>query len=271
MHKILFTIIFCCCCVIGHAQKKGLEYVDTSLIDQPSKSTYEETVAAPEVDTTTDNIGDILSDTTLYVTRIDLSRDSVTKWKNDKRFAYMKDLDNLLKQKQRDDASEVKNVPTDTSPSFLEKVLSSGAIKIFFWTVAIVFVLFILYKLFLSNGIFKRNTRSSPVNELLEEEKFVSVSDYDKLIHQSVKLGDFRMAVRYLFLKNLAHLADKEYLHLSADKTNYEYVQEIRADKKNEFSSLVLTYEYIWYGNFSLNQETYTGIEKKYNSFYNKI
>lgn len=99
----------------------------------------------------------------------------------------------------------------------------------------------------------------------------VTVSDYDKLIHQSCKLGDYRMAVRYLYLKNLAALADQELLTLSADKTNYQYVQEIEAGLKNEFASLVLIYEYTWYGNFSPAQETYTGIEKKYIDFYKKI
>jgi len=97
MRKAFFTIICFCCCIAVHAQNKSYEYSDTSLNDQPA--VVSETPVFEEDTTTvsnTGNTGDILSDTTLYVTRIELSRDSVSKWKADKRFAYMKNLDSLL-------------------------------------------------------------------------------------------------------------------------------------------------------------------------------
>jgi len=268
MHKFLFTIVFFCCALSLHAQDKPFEYSDSSLLIE-SQQTVNTGTVSDEDSIVTEN-RDILSDTTLYINPIEIVPDSITKWKSDRRFGYMKNLERLLKEKQQQEV-EADDKPADNSGSFLYKLLTSPFIRLFFWGVAVCFVLFLIYKLFLSNGIFRRNTRSSPLQELPTEEEPVTVSDYDKLIHQSCKLGDYRMAVRYLFLKNLARLADKEYLHLSADKTNYQYVQEIRADKKNEFASLVLTYEYIWYGNFPLNQEAYTGIEKRYSSFFHKI
>lgn len=139
----------------------------------------------------------------------------------------------------------------------LERVLSSGIIQVLLWMIAISFVLFILYKLFLSEGIFKRSRRSSVVTEIAEPALEKTVLDYDKLLHQSVKLADFRMAVRYLFLKTLARLSEKEYIQRSVDKTNYQYLQEIGIDKRKEFASLILTYEYSWYGNFPVTQEMF--------------
>ena len=279
MNKAFLTIILSCICIVGYAQNKGFEYVDTSLVKQ-AESASDTTVTYSsgadnnnEENKNNDNTGKILSDTALYITKIDIAADSVRQWKKDKRFAYMRNLDSLLKKKQQENkaVNNDSHLKEDHSASFLERILSSGIIRIIFWAIAISFVGFILFKLFLSNGVFKKSVSTSQIEELPEEVMPVTVHDYDKLIHQSCKLGDYRMAVRYLFLKTLAQLSDKEYLQLSADKTNYQYVQEISPNKKNEFASLVLTYEYCWYGHFLLDQETYSGIEKKYIAFYHKI
>ncbi len=266
-----------CCGTTVQAQNKNFEYVDTSLNATPPEEVTKSTIFEEENTTSAEGEKpDILSDTTLYINRISLSQDSVSKWKNDKRFAYLKILDSLLKQREKEKPADkdqpVGNPSRENTPSFAEKLLSTNIVQAFFWIIAIAFVVFILLKLFLSNGIFRNGYRSLPVDELPPgAEQLVAVSDFDRLIHQACKLGDYRIAVRYLFLKNLARLAEKEYLHLSADKTNYQYVQEIAEDKKNDFSALVLTYEYVWYGNFSLKQETYTVIEKKFSTFYHKI
>jgi len=265
MHKLLLSIIL----ILGSlnlvcAQDKSFEYADSSLLNEPGKTGNDNAELTEEKD--------ILSDTTLYINRIEIPPDTVAGWKNDKRFAYIKALDSLLKIKQQEDLA-ANNERLKTKPNnFFRNLFASRIPQLFFWTVAIAFVLFILYKLFLSNGIFKRSTTSSIiVKEVPEEEVIATVADYDKSIQQAIAQQNYRLAVRYLFLKNLVHLADHEYVHYSPDKTNYQYVQEIRADRKNEFATLVLNYEYVWYGNFSLNSESYTGIEQKFNSFYNKI
>ena len=266
MYKAFLTIALFCCIFKTHAQDKRFVYTDSSLLE--GSASTEDTSAGAYGNTNEDQVIDILSDTTLYIGNINIAPDSVIYWKKDERFAYIKNLDSLLKDKQKQDSQH--DDKPGKADSFLIWLLNSAVIRMLFWAIAIFFVSFILYRLFLSSGIFNRNSRSLPVDRKLEDEQNRSASDYDKLIQQSRTLGDYRLAVRYLFLKNLVHLADKEFLQLSADKTNYQYVQEIAIDKKNEFSSLVLTYEYIWYGNFPLNLETYTGIEKRFNSFYNK-
>ena len=271
MHKTAFTILFLIFNVCSLAQEKQFEYTDSTLLmetqtlEEPNSDVDENDIG------NNDSAGEILSDTTLYIYPIKISPDSVVGWKNEKQFSYIRNLDKLLKKKQQEDISKYSGEIETGQESFLQKLLSSKFLQLFFWIIAIAFVLIVLYKLFLNNVIFRKNSTSSEPAIIQEMPEPVTVSDYDKLIHQSCKLGDYRMAVRYLYLKNLAALADQELLTLSADKTNYQYVQEIEAGLKNEFASLVLIYEYTWYGNFSPAQETYTGIEKKYIDFYKKI
>lgn len=183
----------------------------------------------------------------------------------------MKNIDSLLEIKKQEEIDAYKESLTNKQGKFIQKLLSSGILPFFFWSMAIAFVIFILYKLFLSNGIFKRNSVSVPVIETPEEMILATVSDYEKLVQQSIDLADYRSAVRFLFLKTLVQLAEGEYIQRSADKTNYQYVQELKPEKRNEFSALVLNYEYVWYGHIPLNRELFNGIEKKFIAFNNKI
>ncbi len=271
MYKAACTILFLFFYICSHAQEKRFEYADSSLLMETQTLDDNNSDVDENSNDNSNSAGDILSDTTLYIYPINISPDSVVKWKNEKQFSYIRDIDNLLKKKQQEDISKYSTENEPSEDSWLQKLLSSQFLRVFFWIVAIAFVLIVLYKLFLSNAVFTRNTKSSEPAKTPEMPEPVTVSDYDKLIQQSCRLGDYRMAIRYLFLKNLAALADHEYLVLSTEKTNYQYVQEIEAGFKNEFASLVLIYEYTWYGNFKPAPETYTGVEKKYIEFYKKI
>lgn len=266
MHKSFLTIILVLGSIWGlHAQDKRFEYADSSLLIEPGETSNNDEIPAEEKD--------ILSDTAIYINRIHISPDTVAGWKNDKRFAYVNNLDSLLQNKQQEDKRPVEDeLPKEKENSFFKNLFASGVPQLIFWGVAIAFVLFIIYSLFLSNGVFRKGTTAATSeNTAPEEDLMASEADYDKLIGQSVSQGNYRLAVRYLFLKNLVCLGNREHIHYSPDKTNYQYVQEIRADMKNEFASLVLNYEYVWYGNFPLGSEAYNGMEKKFSSFYNKI
>jgi hypothetical protein len=270
MIKRIFTfLLFSCSLFNSFAQDNRFEYKDSSLLNETGQ-----TGTNKELDTSTPIVEeekDILSDTILYITHIDISQDSVISWKNNKRFSYMKYIDSLLKIKKQEELDAYNEALNDKSVNFIRQLLSSGVMQFIFWAVAIAFVVFILYRLFLSNGIFKRKFAEVRVITTPEELKSATISDYDKLMHHSIDKADYRSAVRFLFLKTLVQLAEGEYIKQSADKTNYQYVQEIRTDMRNEFSSLVLNYEYVWYGNVTLNRELFDGIEKKFIAFKNKI
>ena len=53
---------------------------------------------------------DILGDTTLYINRITISKDSFNGWKSGKGFGYMPYLDSMLRAKKRDRSRGLKSV-----------------------------------------------------------------------------------------------------------------------------------------------------------------
>jgi hypothetical protein len=59
---------------------------------------------------------------------------------------------------------------------------------------------------------------------------------------------------------------------LSVDKTNFDYVKEMgNHPLRNDFASITLYYDYVWYGEFDIEEETYLKMEKNILEFNNKI
>jgi hypothetical protein len=242
------------------AQDQRFEYSDSSLMEDPSET--KEYVIEPEKAAE--------PDTMLYSRLIIIPNDSLRAWKTNPSFKYMRNLDSMLKAYQE---SMKKKNQSDYGSSSVPRYnpFSSVFVQTILWILAGATVLFILYRLFLSNGLFIRNREAKTVQEITEEQHVADVQDFDALVKQSYRQGDYRMAVRWLFLKTIRQLGDKGLLQPSPDKTNYQYVQQIEAGKKNEFASLVLHYEYVWFGHVSISREQYEQVEQRFQVFFNKI
>ena len=263
MRKIIFisfcTILFF---AVADAQQKNDAYQDTTVTDTAS------TAADIEV-TPTDTI---YVDTTLYYNRLTISPDSIESWKNLNSFAYVKHLDSLLKAKQETEKRKEKEV-SSSGRSWFESLLSSDALQFILWMLAAFFILFILYKLFLTEGIFRKNPKYSKYLKPQAEEEIINEqSNFEQLIKQALQSGNYRLAVRYNYLKTIHKLADKGLIILAADKTNYQYVNEIsNPNFQNDFAALTLNYEYVWYGEFVIEINIYTRIETGFSQFNSKL
>ncbi len=239
------------------------------------------------------------ADTSLRPNQLTIPIDSIESWKNLKAFAYAKYLDSLLKERQEKEklkivqrtrsssstktSSSSKTSPSDTEeegPGWFERLFASPITRVVIWILAILFVLFIVYKLFLSEGAFRKRSKKplAPVAEVTEE-IVTSESDFDALISKAVQNGNYRHAVRYQYLKVLHRLAEKHLIEMAADKTNYQYVREVGSrggaavnqQFQNDFASLTLSYEYVWYGEFGVDNVIYRRIETGFNQFNQKI
>lgn len=265
-------------CTVAKAQEKKYVYTDSSLIQTedgtdiydsvavsaPIQQAYEEDVKQEVVEI----------DTTLYYTSLDIPKDSIEAWKNLKGFGYIKYMDSLLKAKQDENNKRLKEQPDDTpSTSWLDRMLSSSGLQFFLWLLAVIFILFILYKLFLTEGVFRRVSASAKDNKPdVAEEIIDHESDFDALIRNAVQVGNFRLAIRYHYLQTLHLLAQKNQIQLATDKTNYQYVSEIvNKGYQNEFAALTLNYEYAWYGEFAIDELLYSKLKGAFVSFKNKI
>lgn len=258
----------------AEAQKKFV-YEDTSLLQKeeeyvPDEETKVEVVPKESsINDTNESYEPETVDTSLYKNTLYLPYDSVKNWKNLKEYAYTRYLDSLLKNEKK---PEPQTQRPSSGPSFFESILNSGFVKILLWTLAICFVLFIIYRLFLAEGVFQRKTKSVENAEAAEEEVITNESNFDTLINTALQNSNYRQAVRYQYLRTLHLLADKDLVELAPDKTNYQYVREIsNRDIQNDFASLTLNYEYVWYGEFNIDKELYQKIGNNFISLNQKL
>ena len=238
---------------------------------------------------TQDSSTDSSDDSTIIYNDADTARsnvienDTILKWKNSREFGYIHYLDSLLR-KQKNLKTDTVSVDENTGRinrkrvqgndlSGLNKILNSLPVQIFFWSLAFIFIFFIFYKVFFKNGIFRGGRKKQIIgNDEEPVDELADISSYDALVWQAEKENNFNLATRYLFLKTLKNISDKELIHFAGDKTNREYLDEMKSHKYfSEFEWLTRNYEYLWYGKFSIGTDEYAKLKERFNLFNNKV
>jgi len=68
--------------------------------------------------------------------------------------------------------------------------------------------------------------------------------------------------VRYYYLLALQKLSGKEYIQWEAQKTNHDYIFEIEDQTlRYRFTHITSIYDYIWYGNFNVDNHAFAKAE----------
>jgi hypothetical protein len=245
--------------------------------------------AQAKVDSLAESLGNLeprsLGDTALNRNEFEPD-DSMQEYKNDRDFAYMKYLDSLLRTRKdlTVDTFSVFNTPTSkgqkgkvrssrqVSTRQPVNIFSLPAVKIILWILAALMIGFIIWKLFLGENFFRRNRSYKIPGSEKEEEDLDDPSAYDAMIAKAVQNRDFRLAVRYSYLQTLKKLSATGLLQYAADKTNYQYVNELRGKAyQGDFASITLNYEYVWYGKFDIEEDVYQRLATDYKNFNRKI
>ncbi len=206
----------------------------------------------------------------------------IVKWKDRREFSYMHYLDSVLR-KHKDLRTDTVSVDEKSGrikrlnrhqkkASPINLVLNSWPLKVFFWLLAIIFVVFISYKVFFKNGIFpRRNPKISRHNEETFQE-LSEISAYDNLIAEAENNNEYNLATRYLFLKTLKSLSDSGFIHFTSEKTNKEYLKEMQQHNYyDEFRELTRDYEYVWYGQFLIDKTAYQKLKDQFRFLNKKI
>lgn len=189
--------------------------------------------------------------------------DTIRSINSDKGFYYKTYMDSLLRATHLK-TKQPKRRETNSFDIF------NSLFGIFFWIAAIALFVFIIYKLFLSNSSFFSRSKKNLSSDIAMDEQTLS-DDPQTLLQQAIRNGNFRLAVRYLYLDTLQLMSDRKYIQINVNKTNYEYVNEVgKRDFANEFASLTLKYEYVWYGEYPVDQQLFNQLQESFIHF-NKI
>jgi Domain of unknown function (DUF4129) len=96
--------------------------------------------------------------------------------------------------------------------------------------------------------------------------------DFDKLIQQAAAQQNYRLAVRFWYLRMLKMLSDRELIHWQISKTNYDYYYELKQPElRSNFLMLTRTFEDSWYGNHELSGDVYEAASSSFQSFFTSL
>ncbi len=147
-----------------------------------------------------------------------------------------------------------------------------GVLQVFFRIlpyVLLALLLFILIKFFLNvnASALKQAKKNEALVALSEEEHIIKNEDIQQLIQKALQDKDYRLAIRYYYLYILQLMTDKEVISWELQKTNFDYLNEIDEQTlKRPFGAITRWYDYIWYGNFNIDEAKYRIAEKDFES-----
>jgi len=108
--------------------------------------------------------------------------------------------------------------------------------------------------------------------KMIESEEDISQINFDELIAAAAERKDYKLAVRYLFLKSLKLLSEKEIIELRNNKTNHQYLSEIKNNRiSNAFQIATSRFEWIWYGDFPVDENVMKSSQKDFNELFGLI
>ncbi|REC59680.1 DUF4129 domain-containing protein [Chryseobacterium pennae] len=146
----------------------------------------------------------------------------------------------------------------------------TGAFIRLFVIILVGFLLYFIIKYIIGkdgNFIFgKKNKRLDLNVEELHEN--IHEINFPESISTFEHTGDYRSAVRYQFLFILKKLSDKKLINWNPEKTNKDYVAELKVPNlKSEFSDLSYIFDYVWYGEFNIDEQSYQKFKNQYQAF----
>lgn len=139
-----------------------------------------------------------------------------------------------------------------------------------FVVILVGFLLYFIIKFLLGkngNFIFGKKNKKVVINDEELHENIHEIN-FPESIATFERTKDYRSAVRYQFLFILKKLSDKKLILWNPEKTNKDYVAELKVPHfKNEFSNLSYIFDYVWYGEFSIDEQSYAKFKQQYQSF----
>lgn len=96
--------------------------------------------------------------------------------------------------------------------------------------------------------------------------------DFESLIKTSIDAGEFKKAIRLIYLYALKNLSDQHLIEWQPGKTNHDYLLELKEENiRKGFGSLSFYFEYAWYGDFEISKELFANVNQLFRSWKKEL
>ena len=259
--KYFISLLLCCVILVvspatGYSQD---EEVESITID-----TVETVVEAPVVDEE-NQISPKLSSITMEDAAPVAARNVDEKKKNDmmndEAFWYV----NKAKEKKKEEKKT-----EEPSESFLNKQW----FKTLLWFIIVgSFVVIIIWFLIAINvKLFKK--RSAAVEKQEDDLTTENIFDinYEKQLAKAIADKDYRSAIRFMYLQLLKMMSERNIIQYKLERTNAEYLGQLFSTAYyKDFFRMTRNFEYTWYGQFTINENTFNVIQQDFYNFKSRL
>ncbi|MBC8768760.1 hypothetical protein H4O18_12220 [Arenibacter sp. BSSL-BM3] len=119
-----------------------------------------------------------------------------------------------------------------------------------------------------ASAIFRKKATSFTNINLAEEH--IESLDLDVLVNDAIKQRNYRLAIRYQYLKVLKTLSQQQIIEWHYEKTNQDYEKEIKVPAiKLLFKDVSYLYDHIWYGEQEIDEHKYMAAQMKFTNLNN--
>lgn len=120
------------------------------------------------------------------------------------------------------------------------------------------------------DGLLGRSSKDS-LDYSVSADDIHSIS-FNEAIQEAIATGNYRLAVRLLYLQSLKKLSDKGFIEWKINKTNSDYLKEIHDRQWAPlFKSLTYNFDYTWYGEVPVSKERFEAVHQQFQSFNNQL
>jgi hypothetical protein len=192
---------------------------------------------------------------------------SIQQYRNDKAFGY---------ENRETHGSNIWEIIIYRIVKLLSKIFTPGqqwsVIKIIAWLIMIASAVIIVLNLIGVDikGAFARG----PVNIINHEISGENVREMniDELIDEAFAKKQWRLCVRYQYLKTLRTLTDSGMINWQTGKTNMDYYYELKAPVlRRLFLDITGSFENVWYGHYELTMDDYLKVKAGFEGFSEQV
>jgi len=260
--KFKHTLPFCFIILISmlnlHAHCQDIEYTPEAPQEQGSIETNE--TISEEVEKTADTRTSLWSD---------------EQWKKAKEgIDYKKpEEEKEEEEEEKEEKEETSNDNSTNIGEWLKTLFTSPAGKIVAISVIIGLLVFLLVRLLLNRTSDKKvNAIPTDVYLWQNEDDIPEETDMERHLREALESGNYKIAVRILYLIVIRQLHENNFIKWKKDKTNRDYLNEMRQrDDYRNFREVTHIYEVVWYGDYDLSTAEFEKIQSVFSAYKNRI
>lgn len=155
-----------------------------------------------------------------------------------------------------------------------------SALKWLFYALLLGGILILILK---GNFNFSFKPKNNKVDEIISETTAIESAEqirnigYEEQIKRAEEQGNYRLATRLYYLWTLKKLIDNDLIQFHIKKTNKDYCQELFGKTVfgktvyEDFSQCTQYYNYVWFGEFNIDNLMYTKIQSEFKTLLNQL